>query len=64
MTKLKITTHSGEIFTTVDTYDTALIEGNLNNRDIQVTTIGDVIVNKNAVIMVSPVEEPTTTTTV
>jgi len=59
MTKLKITTHSGnEYETVVEEYDPVKINTDLNASELNTIVLGEVIISRIDVKSVVPVEEP------
>lgn len=58
LTKLKITTHSGnEYEAIVDDYNAEQLNENLNSTEINTVVIGDIIISRIDVKAVVPIEE-------
>jgi hypothetical protein len=58
LTRLKITTHSGsEYLVTVENYDAAQVNDDLNNIEINTVVFGDVILSRIDVKAVVPIPE-------
>jgi hypothetical protein len=61
MTKIQVTLNDNTTITaSVEGYDASNLSDKLNDPKLLMVTIGNVIVNKNAVKMIMPVVEPPT----
>ena len=57
MTTLQISLNDGtNISVTTDSYNAGELSNKLNDQRLLMVTIGDVIINKNAVKMIAPVQ--------
>jgi NADPH-dependent 7-cyano-7-deazaguanine reductase QueF-like protein len=57
MTNIQISLHDGTTITVgMESYNAAELSTKLNDQKLLVVTVGDVIVNKNTIKMIAPVQ--------
>jgi hypothetical protein len=57
MTKIQIALHDGSTITSEMEYNAVELANSLNDPKLLMVTVGDVIVNKNAVKMIAPITQ-------